>query len=311
MRVSVFVVSLVLLPHPTSAATPRLSDVSIEEQSSETIVRLTIEDGLARPSVHMLGDHRLILDLPGIEPSLRSHVVEAGTARLERVRIGIHTAPELRTRVVFDLTSPTAYAVTFLPVGLQVTLRSPGAGLPANAPPPEAGLPSPLDATTSAKPDPTPTVTVSPSPDTTPSPEPSPTPTATASPSPVPTPSPKPSPTPTDTASPSPVPTPSPEQPEVVESTDLEANRSTETPDPIPSGTVTIDFRDADVRTVIDLVANVGGYDVIFTPEVRGRITIRIIDDPWEEALDTVLAKKRLRATRHADLILVSPDDWE
>ena len=61
---------------------------------------------------------------------------------------------------------------------------------------------------------------------------------------------------------------------------------------------------------MIDLVADVGGYDVIFTPEVRGRITIRIIDGPWEEALDTILEKKRLRATRHADLILVSPDDW-
>lgn len=76
------------------------------------------------------------------------------------------------------------------------------------------------------------------------------------------------------------------------------------------SGTVTIDFRDAEVRTVIDLVVNVGGYDVIFTPDVRGSITIRLVDRPWEEALQTILDRKKLRATRHADLILVSPDDW-
>ena len=73
---------------------------------------------------------------------------------------------------------------------------------------------------------------------------------------------------------------------------------------------MTIDFRDADIRAVIDLVANVGGYDVIFTPEVKGTIAIRIVDRPWEEALQTILDKRGLRATRHADLILVSPERW-
>lgn len=104
-----------------------------------------------------------------------------------------------------------------------------------------------------------------------------------------------------------PRPTPSP-----VESppSSAEDERAPEAP-AVPSGTVTIDFEGADVRSVIDLVANVGGYDVIFTPEVRGTITIRVLDEPWEKALDEILAKKRLRATRHADLILVSPEDWQ
>jgi type IV pilus assembly protein PilQ len=111
-----------------------------------------------------------------------------------------------------------------------------------------------------------------------------------------------------------PVPEPTAErQPETLELVPLPeptAERQPET-EPVASGLVTIDFRNVDVRTVIDLVANVGGYDVIFTPEVRGKVTIRVVDGPWEEALQTILDKRGLRATRHADLILVSPENWD
>ncbi len=317
----VFVVCLVISMATAALAGPaRLSAVSVDAASGETVVQLTVEDAAARPGVHMLSDHRLIVDLPGIVPSLRSHQIEAATSHLERVRIGIHNDPSPRTRVVLDLTGPTAYAVSFVPEGLEIRLRAAGTA-PAVAAPPEPAAtarpvetPAPTAQPTVAPPPESPSATAtarpSPSPTAKPTPSPSPTAAPTPSPSPAPTAAPTPSPSPRPTHSPRPV--SSAPLPTATVATDSAAPAvPTAAADPVPSGTVTIDFRDADVRTVIDLVANVGGYDVIFTPEVRGRITIQIIDGPWEEALDTVLAKKRLRATRHADLILVSPDDWE
>ena len=70
---------------------------------------------------------------------------------------------------------------------------------------------------------------------------------------------------------------------------------------------ISIDFTEADVRTVIDLIAAAGGYRVIFTPEVAGTISITLVDRPWEDALATVLRAKQLREVRHDDVMLVSP----
>lgn len=70
---------------------------------------------------------------------------------------------------------------------------------------------------------------------------------------------------------------------------------------------ISIDFTEADVRTVIELIASAGGYKVLFTPEVGGTVTISLVDRPWEDALATVLRAKRLREVRHEDVMLISP----
>lgn len=324
MRAFGFVCCLILLGATTALGAPRLGNVSVADQGEETLVHLAIDDGAARPNVHMLGEDRLVIDLPGIEPALTSHQFEAGTARLTRVRIGLHHEPALRTRVVFDLNGPTSYAVRFVDGGLDVSLRPPGAAPVVDAPPapaaPEAepeGMPPAFEPLPSPRPTAEPLSPPTKTPIATPTPSPSPLPSPSHSPAPSPSASASPSPSPLPTHSPAPTPSPAPTAAAAAESrptavpADERGKPDADHAEPIPSGTVTIDFRDADVRTVIDLIANVGGYDVIFTPEVSGQITIRIIDGPWDEALDTVLEKNRLRATRHADLILVSPDDWE
>ncbi|MDG2307729.1 MAG: AMIN domain-containing protein [Candidatus Binatia bacterium] len=281
MRLSVVLCLVFLTASPIRAEAPRLSAISVKTERAETVVRLAIEDGQARPSVHMLADHRLIMDLPGVVPALPSHRLDAASGQLLRIRVGVHTEPETRTRVVFDLSGPTAYSVRFTATGLDVRLRAPGSE-PAEA------------AAAESIPEPTETAV----PTATPSPR------ATATPSPTAAPTASPSPSPAPTATPSPA-------PELATQGNAKPAAAVPASEPVSPGSVTIDFRKADVRTVIGLIANVGGYDVIFTPEVKGLITIQIIDGPWEEALDEVLEKKYLRATRHADLILVSPGRWD
>jgi len=131
------------------------------------------------------------------------------------------------------------------------------------------------------------------------------------------------SPRPVDTATPAPIeaaPTATSElepTPLVQRSADVAA---VEEENPPPGGTaapertpstqgkrISIDFTETDVRTVIELIASAGGYQVIFTPDVAGVITVTLVDRPWEDALQTVLRAKMLREVRHEDLMLVSP----
>jgi len=56
-------------------ATARLTHVSVEEIGSETVVTLAVEGGVGEPSLQMLPDHRLVIDLQGVVPVSSSHDV--------------------------------------------------------------------------------------------------------------------------------------------------------------------------------------------------------------------------------------------
>jgi len=52
---------------------------------------------------------------------------------------------------------------------------------------------------------------------------------------------------------------------------------------------VTFNFRDADVRVVIDMIARVSGANLVVAPEVKGSITLSINNVPWNEVLSVVV----------------------
>jgi type II secretory pathway component HofQ len=52
---------------------------------------------------------------------------------------------------------------------------------------------------------------------------------------------------------------------------------------------ISLDFKDADVVNVLRILSEVGGENIVVTDDVKGRITVRLIDVPWDEALDIVL----------------------
>jgi len=57
---------------------------------------------------------------------------------------------------------------------------------------------------------------------------------------------------------------------------------------------ITIKFNDADIRDVIMYLCRVGGLNVVFHPEVSGKVTLDLKDVPWDQALDLVLKLNRL-----------------
>ncbi|KJJ85829.1 general secretion pathway protein D [Candidatus Omnitrophus magneticus] len=54
------------------------------------------------------------------------------------------------------------------------------------------------------------------------------------------------------------------------------------------SGNVTINFKEVDINTVLNYLSEIGGVDIIPSPGIDAKVTIKLRDKPWEVALDIV-----------------------
>lgn len=57
---------------------------------------------------------------------------------------------------------------------------------------------------------------------------------------------------------------------------------------------ISIDLQDADVEHVLRLIAEISGYNLILDDEISGKISLRLVDIPWDQALDLVLLQRNL-----------------
>ena len=55
---------------------------------------------------------------------------------------------------------------------------------------------------------------------------------------------------------------------------------------------ISLDFNDVPVADVMRLIAEVSDLNVIAGDEVQGNVTIRMMDVPWDQALDVILMTK-------------------
>jgi type IV pilus assembly protein PilQ len=69
---------------------------------------------------------------------------------------------------------------------------------------------------------------------------------------------------------------------------------------------VSLDLKDADVHNVLRLLAEVSKLNVVATDDVRGKVTLRLFDVPWDQALDIILQVLNLEAVQEGDVIRIS-----
>lgn len=69
---------------------------------------------------------------------------------------------------------------------------------------------------------------------------------------------------------------------------------------------VTLDFKDADILNVLKIIAYKSGINIVTTPEVMGNVTVRLVDVPWERALDVILKTYGFGYERQENVILVT-----
>ena len=70
---------------------------------------------------------------------------------------------------------------------------------------------------------------------------------------------------------------------------------------------ISLDFKDIEMADVLRLIAEVSDLNVIAGDEVSGRITIRLVDVPWDQALDVILLTKGLGFMRVGNVVRIAP----
>lgn len=70
---------------------------------------------------------------------------------------------------------------------------------------------------------------------------------------------------------------------------------------------VTFNFQDVPVRTVLQVIAEESNLNIVAADTVQGNMTLRLINVPWDQALDIVLQAKGLDKRRSGSVIWVAP----
>jgi type IV pilus assembly protein PilQ len=70
---------------------------------------------------------------------------------------------------------------------------------------------------------------------------------------------------------------------------------------------VTFNFQDVPVRTVLQLIAEESNLNIVASDSVEGNVTLRLVNVPWDQALDIVLRAKGLDKRRDGGVVWVAP----
>lgn len=70
---------------------------------------------------------------------------------------------------------------------------------------------------------------------------------------------------------------------------------------------VTLEFADADIRKIFQLIAEVSNLNFLLGDDVTGTISIKLVNVPWDQALDVILETKGLGMKRDGNIVVVRP----
>lgn len=70
---------------------------------------------------------------------------------------------------------------------------------------------------------------------------------------------------------------------------------------------VTFDFKDIDIRNALKLIAEMSNLNIIMTNDVEGTLTLRLIDVPWDQALDLILRAQGLGSEKLGNVVRIAP----
>ena len=70
---------------------------------------------------------------------------------------------------------------------------------------------------------------------------------------------------------------------------------------------VTLEFSDADVRKIFQLIAEVSNLNFLIGDDVTGTISIKLVNVPWDQALDVILDSKGLAMVQEGNIVQIMP----
>ena len=259
----------VAVPWPEKATATVVS--TVKATANKDGVKVVIAgDGTMIPNTFMVGDKKLVVDIPGVKSNVRPSVIPVRKGGLDKVRVGQHAAPAQKVRVVMDLTKPLAYSIAPEGNTLVVTMKAATAMKEA---PPTATKEEVAVAATAAGAQVKAEEKAAP-----------------------------------EQAAQEAEKAPTIEK-EVVQPQEAaavpqvkQARAVTTRPQPgsleaalVAGGTrytgrkISLELQDADLINVMRLFAEVANLNIILAPDVKGRVTVRMVNIPWDQAMDIIL----------------------
>ncbi len=212
-------------------------------------------DGTMVPKAFMVPGNKLVIDIPGVRSRVKPRVIPVRKGGLDKVRVGQH---EQMVRVVLDLTKPLEYTVTSEGNTVLVAM---GGAVSAKA----EAQPSERAAAQEQEKAPAPEKEL-----------------AAAVPA-------------QQEAAAAVVPPArkAPGESAVRESAGA-ASALLTGGSRFTGRKISLDLQDADLVNVMRLFAEVANLNVILAPDVKGRVTVRMVNIPWDQAMEIILKKNGL-----------------
>jgi type IV pilus assembly protein PilQ len=72
---------------------------------------------------------------------------------------------------------------------------------------------------------------------------------------------------------------------------------------------ISLDLQDTDIDNALRIIAEVSNLNIIASDDVSGKVTLRLIDVPWDQALDVILKTNGLDQVTEGNVIRIAPVD--
>lgn len=202
-------------------------------------------DGSMKPTSFLLEGKKLVVDVPGVASRVRPSVIPVRKGGIDKIRVGQHSAPEKKVRVVVDLTKQMDY--TMKPEGNALVIALVPAGVVKTEETPKERAAQQGQAAPSVEKEMAQPAAVPPAP---------------------------PAAEPAETA-----------QPQIAAGA----------PELLTGGKkytgrrISLDLQDADLVNVLRLFGELANLNMILAPDVKGKVTVRLVNIPWDQAMEIIL----------------------
>jgi type IV pilus assembly protein PilQ len=76
---------------------------------------------------------------------------------------------------------------------------------------------------------------------------------------------------------------------------------------PYTGSKISLDFKEIDVQNALRVVAEVSNLNIILSDSVSGTLTMRLVDVPWDQALELILEAKGLGRVKQGNVLRIAP----
>jgi type IV pilus secretin PilQ/predicted competence protein len=70
---------------------------------------------------------------------------------------------------------------------------------------------------------------------------------------------------------------------------------------------ISLDLQDTDIDNALRIIAEVSNLNIIASSDVQGKVTLRLIDVPWDQALDVILKTNGLDKVQEGNVVRIAP----